>query len=203
MKFTNNWFENSAKETWDLMIPHIKPKKILEVGSYEGRSICFLIETLGNIQDLEIHAIDSWEGGQDHISKQIKNAVPMGEVKKRFLENVEETKRKAIKKIDLKVWEGFSDEKLSSLLSSGYKNYFDFVYIDGSHESSDVLFDCVAGFRLLAHGGTMAMDDYLWQVDTGAEFRPKLAIDAFTNVNFYKLNMVGANNQQTYITKKY
>ena len=203
MKFTNNWFENSAKGTWDLMIPHNKPKKILEIGSYEGKSICYLIETLGNIQDLEIHAIDSWEGGQDHISKQIKDDIPMKDVKALFFSNVEEAKKKAIHKIDLKVWEGFSDIMLCDLLATGYKNYFDFIYVDGSHESSDVLFDCVVAFRMLAPGGTMAMDDYLWQVDTGAEFRPKLAIDAFTNINFYKVNMVGANNQQVYVSKKF
>jgi len=38
-EFSNDWFGYSAA-VWDAVIPAFNPSKILEVGSYEGRSTC-------------------------------------------------------------------------------------------------------------------------------------------------------------------
>ena len=35
------------------------------------------------------------------------------------------------------------------LLTQGYENYFDFIYVDGSHEATDVLFDALLAHRLV------------------------------------------------------
>ena len=60
-EFTNNWFQANAQQIWSEMLPITKPKKILEIGSYEGASICFLIDKLSEYYDsIEIHAIDTW-----------------------------------------------------------------------------------------------------------------------------------------------
>ena len=32
--FTNNWFNDAAKAQWEKLISQIKPKKILEIGSF-------------------------------------------------------------------------------------------------------------------------------------------------------------------------
>jgi hypothetical protein len=48
-EFTNSWFESSARSTWDQLIPQLKPKRILEIGSYEGASTCYLIDKLGRL----------------------------------------------------------------------------------------------------------------------------------------------------------
>ena len=64
-QFTNSWFE-STKPIWDQLIPAIKPQKILEVGTYEGASVCHLIDSLTQTQPIEIHCIDSWAGGVEH-----------------------------------------------------------------------------------------------------------------------------------------
>lgn len=202
MNFTNNWFEQNSKQVWDVIIPNTKPQKILEIGSYEGASICYLIETLGNNSDLEIHAIDTWEGGTDHMSKQIAQATPFKGIEERFHQNVKESTAKISKKIDLKIHKGSSDIELARLISSGFSEYFDFIYVDGSHETTDVLSDAVMSFKLLKKGGMMILDDYLWHVDGNAFYRPKLAIDAFVNVNFYKLGIIQAPNAQVYVTKR-
>lgn len=197
--FTNSWFLQTAKSSWDILIPSIKPKKILEVGSYEGASTCYLIDLLASeSEDLEIHAIDTWEGGHDH------NGIDMTSVKDKFDNNT----KLAIgsKKVDLKIHKGTSDIELSRLLSTGFKNYFDFIYIDGSHQTEDVLTDAVLGFKLLKPQGVMAFDDYLWREisDRGfVENAPKLAIDAFININFSKLEIICALNSQVYISKKF
>ena len=60
--FTNNWFDTAAREVWDQLIPQLNPKRILEVGAYEGAATCYLIEKIGAQSDLEVHCVDTWEG---------------------------------------------------------------------------------------------------------------------------------------------
>ena len=90
MNFTNLWFEQSAKSIWDVIIPQLKVKTILEIGSYEGKSLCYLIDHFGNKSDLEIHSIDNWEGGQDQISHKLNKSRPMSDIEQRFKENISE-----------------------------------------------------------------------------------------------------------------
>jgi len=45
-EFTNDWFQTKAKPVWDEIMPQILPKRILEIGSYEGASACYLIDTV-------------------------------------------------------------------------------------------------------------------------------------------------------------
>lgn len=201
MEYSNSWFDD-GKHVWDLIIPQFKPKKILEIGSYEGRSICYLIETLGNESDLEIHAIDSWQGGTDHISLQLKTTVPMNKIEERFYLNTKESISKVSKKIELLVHKGFSHKELAALLFYDFEGTFDFIYVDGSHETSDTLSDCAMALHLLKKGGLMIVDDYLWHVDDKPFYRPKLAIDAFVNTNYYKLEVIQAPNAQIYLVKK-
>lgn len=198
-EYTNQWFDGTAKATWDVIIPAIKPQKILEVGSYEGRSICYLIEKLGNIQDLEIHAIDTWEGGHDH------SGINMSEVERRFHANVKEAYDKVSQKIDVTIHKGYSDKELSSLISDDFENHFDLIYIDGSHQTPDVLSDAVLAFKLLKPNGVMIFDDYLWHEFTQDGYlknSPKLAIDAFINIYFSRLKIICAPCSQMYIAKK-
>ena len=96
--FTNKWFENSAKKIWTQILNQSKPKKILEIGSYEGASTCFLIDTLSLYHDsFEIHAIDTWDGGSEH--KEMK--INMKSVEERFKKNTSNAIRKSTKAIEL------------------------------------------------------------------------------------------------------
>ena len=99
----------------------------------------------------------------------------------------------------------FSEDALAKLLVEGKKNYFDFIYIDGSHQAPDVLADAVLGFKLLRVGGLIVFDDYLWSetMPYGKDpLRcPKPAIDAFVNLNFRKLQIITAPLYQLYVQK--
>ena len=37
-----------------------------------------------------------------------------------------------------------------------------FIYVDGSHEAPDVLFDAILAHKLVKNNGIIAFDDYLW-----------------------------------------
>lgn len=200
-QFTNNWFELSrADEIWKLLLPKIKPQKILEIGSFEGKSICYLVKFLEG--PLEIHAVDSWAGGKDFGSIQVAKENPFDEVEKRFKHNTDLVIKESGKDVKLNVHKYTSDIGLARLLAAGYQNYFDFVYVDGSHETMDTLCDMILAYKLLREDGIMGIDDYLWHVDYRPIYRPKVAIDTFINLNLHRIDMVECNNSQVYFQKK-
>ena len=45
------------------------------------------------------------------------------------------------------------------------KREFDFIYVDGSHLLLDCYSDMILSWRLLAKGGMLAIDDYLYKAD--------------------------------------
>ena len=198
--FTNSWFETCAKENWSNLLPNLKPTKIIEIGSYEGKSISYLIETLSSeVDNLEIHCIDDWEGEQDvYKIRDIK----MDLVEERFKKNMDLllTTRK---NINLKAHKSKSIKALSNLIAEGKSNYFDFIYIDGSHYACDVISDSVLAYDLLRVGGVIGFDDYSWvdRSNNDVLARPKFAIDAFANIFSYKTRIINTGNQQLYLQK--
>ncbi len=87
---------------------------------------------------------------------------------------------------------GLSREILRTLPLAAY----DFIYIDGSHSTVDVLEDAVLAFRLAKAGGIIAFDDYLWDdPEFNQQGTPKLAIDAFTEIYREKLNILESGYQ--------
>jgi predicted O-methyltransferase YrrM len=71
----------------------------------------------------------------------------------------------------------------SQLLARGLPfDFYDAVYIDGSHAAVDVLEDAVLCFRLVKPGGIMIFDDYGWSLPNDQRGQPKMAIDSFLSV---------------------
>ena len=202
--FTNNWFNGTAKGVWEQLIPQVKPTKILEIGSYEGAATCYLINKLANETEIELHCVDTWEGGIEHQQGGTAEA-DMHSVQNRFQHNTRLAMESVAKPVKLEIHQGYSDQCLAELLAEGKKNYFDFIYVDGSHQAPDVLCDAVLGFRLLRVGGVIAFDDYLWaeNLSYGKDpIRcPKPAIDAFTNLYCRKLQIFSAPLYQLYVQK--
>lgn len=201
-EFTNTWFL-TAKEIWSQFLPVIKPQKALEIGSYEGAASCYLVETISNNGGGELFCVDSWEGGIEHQPGGAAEA-NMNKVEKRFEENI----RKAIlraKNVKLDKIKARSDIALSALIAEGKSGYFDFIYVDGSHEAPDVILDAVLSFKLLRVGGIIAFDDYLWSEPLPSGIDPircpKSAIDAFTNIFCRKITVLSAPLYQLYVQK--
>ncbi|MFA5040521.1 MAG: class I SAM-dependent methyltransferase [Bdellovibrionales bacterium] len=201
-QFTNNWFDG-PRAIWEKIIPQIKPAKILEIGTYEGASICYLIQKLSALHPLEIHCVDTWEGGELVLNPPTREQMAAAE--SRFRANTKIAIGNAPKPVDLVVHKGRSDEELAKLISDGKNGYFDFIYVDGSHQAPDVLCDALLSFRLLKVGGIMAFDDYLWaeNLPQGRDpvRCPKPAIDAFTNIYCRKIQILPAPVSQIYIQK--
>jgi len=202
-EFTNSWFDGN-KPVWSHILDQLKPNKVLEIGAFEGRSTCFLIEHLGAERDLEIHTIDNWEGGIENKPGGSAEYV-MTDVERRFFANTKIARDNSASEISHFVHKGFSDTQLATLMSNNMCGYFDFIYVDGSHQAPDVLLDALLSFKLLRLGGVIAFDDYLWQekLSYGVDpLRcPKIAIDSFTNIFSRKINILGAPLYQLYVEK--
>lgn len=204
-EFTNNWFEVCAQSVWDEIFPDLKPQRLIEIGSYEGASTCYSIKTLSPlVDDLEIHCIDTWEGGVEHQEGGVV-ATDMSEVERRFKQNVEIEMQRASCSVNLICHKERSITALSKLIAEGKSGCFDFVYVDGSHQAPDVLSDAVLAFQLLRIGGLIAFDDYLWSegdvVHRDPLRCPKIAIDAFTNIFSQKATLLSAPLYQLYVLK--
>lgn len=139
-EFTNNWFDITAKPSWDQILPRLKPQKILEIGSYEGASMCYAIRTLSPlIETLEIHCIDTWDDGiEDELIS--SGNMSMREVEERFISNINIEIKKATCAVQITCHKERSITALSKLIAEGKSGFFDFAYIDGSHQAALVFY---------------------------------------------------------------
>ncbi len=176
-EFTSDWFSHVAP-TWTQLLNATGPSRVLEIGSYEGRSTCFLIETIGARRSYDISCVDPWRSGDFH-------GTDMEAVERRFDANVALARSVAPNAGSVSKFKGESSDILPRMLASGHRETFDLVYVDGSHEAPDVLVDAVLGFYLCKPGGLLIFDDYLWSPNTETWENPlktpKPAIDAFVN----------------------
>jgi predicted O-methyltransferase YrrM len=178
-EFSVDWFSGHIP-TWDRIFEVIHPEKILEIGSYEGRSTCYLIETCTKTNPIAMFCVDSWLGSVEHDPEE------MSRVEQRFDRNIVRVLAKSGNACQLHKLKGVSSSIAPALISSGHAESFDFIYIDGSHRAADVLTDAVMSFQLLQVGGAMIFDDYLWRQNSGDKEEscnlPKAGIDAFLNI---------------------
>lgn len=198
--FSADWFSRHV-DTWNDLLTQLRPTRILEIGSFEGRSTCHLIEQCAKLTPLEICCIDTWEGGIEHD----KRAMP--DVERRFDQNIALACSRASHRVAVRKLKKTSTLALAELLSARERP-FDFIYVDGSHQAPDVLADAVMAFHLLRVGGIMIFDDYLWHIGPdGAQDpfnMPKPAIDSFINAFQRKLRILsGLPINQLFVEKQF
>lgn len=160
--FSFDWFTAHIPQ-FQRHLSHLRdtPCLAVEVGAHEGRSTTWLLDNVLTHEGARIVSID-WV------------------LQPAFWSNIEASH--GLEKTQFIL--GLSGEVLRTLpLGTA-----DFVYIDGSHRTPDVLEDAVLAFRLLKRDGIMAFDDYHWN-DPRFEHEgfPKPAIDCFLNA--YKLRI--------------
>lgn len=165
--FTQFWFDMN-KDHWNKIFEPVKGKPnlhFLEIGCFEGRATTWLLENVLTDKTSFITCIDTFEGSWEHKEMNIDS------LEDNFLQNIEPYKGKVT------VWKGKSQDILPTLVAG----QFDFIYIDGSHESVDVLRDGVFAWDLLKKGGIMIFDDYGWGMGLASKHRPYPAITGCLN----------------------
>lgn len=196
-QFQWDWFSQHVP-AWQSLFASIRPRprKILEIGAFEGRATCYMLEhVLAPDVPGEVHCVDTWAGGIEH------EAIPMEEVHGRFRRNIESLLRR-LQQHRVVVHRRTSFDAMVRLNAEGHAGTFDFAYVDGSHQAPDVLEDLVLAFRLCRKGGLIICDDYFWQRQKPGEEdvldSPKLAIDSFTNLFRRRLRFLARASRQQF-----
>lgn len=181
-KFSQDWFSGHIPVFVQMLATDPKPKKILEIGSFEGRSAVWFIEHAFG-ETGELYCVDTWGDTPEHVSPDMK------EIHARFGANVEIAR---FNKPNVKVNElrGVSEYELPKLIATGHAGAFDFIYIDGCHEAVNALTDLCFSFQLCRSGGLIGVDDYLWPDHAHPLRKPKISVDAFTNIFAEQLTIV-------------
>ena len=179
--FTQDWVTTSFTH-WRPILDELegRPARILEIGSFEGLSTCFL---LWRLPRASVTCVDTFEGLIEN------EGVPARGLEEAFDANVALLDGSRVRKLV-----GDSKRRLLDLADDAEE--FELVYVDGSHLGLDVLVDAALAWGLLALNGTIVFDDYRW-ADLGddALLRPGPAIDAFCELVEGKFEVVFSNDQ--------
>ena len=152
--FSSDWFSEHIPLFERYVLPLAgSPCRLLEIGAYEGRATTWLADHVLTHPEARLDAIDILR-------------------LRAFSANISMTPRAA--QITLHV--GVSRKILPRFAPDS----FDFIYVDGSHATIDVLEDAVSAYRLAKRGAIIAFDDYAWDDPVFAQCGiPKPAVDAF------------------------
>jgi predicted O-methyltransferase YrrM len=167
--FSKDWFSNNIPRWQQNLKKLIKkgkntPLLALEIGSFEGRSAIWTLENILVHTDSKIICVDNF----NNIPSRNRNAT-----KQRFLQNTASFGDK-ISLID--------DDSRNALKSPDIlTKQFDFIYIDASRHSKNVLEDAILSLPLLKVGGYIVFDDYTSSKEHDFSC-PKQGIDAFLDI---------------------
>ena len=165
----------SDSPVFKTIIERIQPTLIIEVGTWKGASAIHMADILKSHQiEAAVICADTWLGAANHWYRaewrshlQLKHGYPS--LYYQFLANV--------------VKHGHQDMIIpvpqSSRAACGWFRHLnlspDIIYLDGSHDESDVYLDCQDYWQLLAPNGVLFGDDYGGVQNKGV----KRAVDRF------------------------
>lgn len=164
--FTTDWFTNHEANWRRHFAPYYgRPNlRILELGSFEGRSTCWLLDHVLTHPTSTITCVDTFTSPW---------YVPLADdLESRFDANVRASASWREGKVTR--LRGESGRLLRQLPTE----LFDIAYVDGSHEPEDVLEDLALVWRLMKPGGMVICDDYDLENHPERRF-PRPAFDAF------------------------
>lgn len=145
--------------------------RVLEIGSWEGRSALFFLNYLPRAT---LTCVDTFAGGQEHQEAAARNAADA-----RFLRGVEgrfDRNTRAFRKRIEKV----KATSTAALADLGIHNRrFDLAYVDGGHRAVEAYADGALTWPLMARGGLLLFDDYEWKEMPKPLDNPGSGIDAF------------------------
>ena len=111
-EFSADWFSANIP-VWRTLLDQVRPQRVLEIGSYEGRSTVFIIERCAAAAPLALTAIDTWQGGIEY------DAAMMQAVEQRFDRNVALARSRAAHPVTLTKIKGESFRALAQLNAEG------------------------------------------------------------------------------------
>lgn len=183
-QFQERWFDMNVVP-WSVTFPKVfdrsDPVRILEIGSWEGRSSLFFLTYFAQGQ---LTAVDTWAGSDEwHY-----HATPdLQDLEARFDNNVASGGTRVTKR------KGSSLHVLPQLLDE--QQQFDVIYVDGSHLADDAITDSINSWRLLKQGGIIIFDDVMWPAYPRARANTAWAIHQFLKYHTAEYKVLHAHYQ--------
>jgi cephalosporin hydroxylase len=151
----------SDSPIFDFVIQNFKPQRIIEVGSWKGRSAINMAKICKRLGlNTEILCIDTWLGSVEHWTHEDEN-LPISKFKNgkptiydQFISNVIHTETtEYITPFPI-------DSINGALVLKKYGIQADFIYIDAGHEYDSVKNDLTNYSKLVKQGGILVGDDW-------------------------------------------
>jgi predicted O-methyltransferase YrrM len=183
-QFKELWFDMNIVPwcvTFSKIFRRADPVRILEIGSWEGRSTLFL---LTYFKQGHLTAVDTWAGSEEY---EYNATSDLQELEARFDHNVSSGAARLTKR------KGSSLYVLPQLLDE--QQTFDVIYVDGSHFADDALTDAINAWRLLKQGGVMIFDDVMWPCYPRARANTAWAITLFLKYHAHEYKILHAQYQ--------
>jgi len=166
---TTNWGIDHY-ERWAAILAPLREQaaRVLEIGSWEGRSALFFLNYL---PQSSITCVDTFGGSLEHRTWPLWRRVrQLYGIERRFDENMRPYSDRMQK---------LKQTSLAALGALGIEGRrFDVVYIDASHVARDVYRDGVLAWPLVDSDGIVIFDDYERRRGPAADW-PGFGIDAF------------------------
>lgn len=185
--FSENWFTDKIP-TWTTFLKEFKGKpdiNYLEIGTFEGRSVLWLLENILTHPTSKITVIDAFE--EDNYKTFISNINLSGEANK------------------FEILSGLSTDKIREL---SFKS-FDLAYVDGSGRGITMLSDLVSTWNLVKVGGLIICSRYSLdkRLRENLEMQPDdpgpdEAIDAFLKLYKPYISVLTFREDQVIVRKK-
>ena len=122
--------------------------RFVEVGSWRGRSSCFLgVEIHNSGKKISLDCVDTWKGSEEHEGYDILNGDGLY---KEFISNISQISNiiNPVRMTSLEASKLYDDESL------------DVVFLDASHKYEDIKDDMIAWYPKVKKGGIFAGHDY-------------------------------------------
>ena len=144
------WFNYA--EAYDQIVDTIpEDGKIVEIGSFLGKSTSYLATSLmnANKEQVKIYAVDTFEGSSEHASLKLpKDFFPIFRENIKFFIGREMVVPCRGRSDDIDILEKFKDESI------------DYIMVDGAHEHEAVIEDITNWWPKLKPNGVMFGDDF-------------------------------------------
>lgn len=137
-----------AEDWWVGVIPDMsdRPIKYVEIGVFCGHNLCSVGKTFARHPESKLYAIDPWADyagynekyTQDQNYKYYRNNIRVSGIEQKVVE---------CRGLSENIMPSFADE------------FFDIVYIDGSHLYDYVVRDCELAMKKVKKGGYIIVDD--------------------------------------------
>ena len=179
------WFNYA--ESYDQIVHEIPDDgKIVEIGSFLGRSTHYLATSLmnANKENVKIYCVDTFEGSSEHVNLKLP---------KDFFSIFKENLKFFIGREMVIPCQGRSDSE--DILNKFEDRSIDYIMVDGAHEHEPVLDDIENWWPKLKSDGVMLGDDFDLESVSEAvrQMMTKLNTEGFS---------VNGSREQTWFTSK-